>query len=137
MLVSSVSISNCNRLPFSHVVTEMTGAVAAVVLVNSDASIRTIKGKNRPVISEEDRVFLIASLEVVDAVFIFSDEDVTGILRSTTPDIYVKGGDYTLDTINQDERVLMDELGINIEFLPLIEGYSTSYLIEKIQSLDE
>jgi D-glycero-beta-D-manno-heptose 1-phosphate adenylyltransferase len=110
---------------------------ALLVAVNSDSSIHEIKGPDRPVIPEADRAFLIASLEVVDAVFVFSDPDVREILSMTTPDIYVKGGDYTLDTINQDERILMDELDIEIAFLPIIEGYSTSYLIEKIQSLNE
>src|ERR1041385_5279609 len=75
---------------------------ALLVGINSDASVRGLKGPDRPVNLESDRAAVLAALESVDAVCIFADKTATRFLEAAQPDIYIKGGDYTLDTINQD-----------------------------------
>ena len=113
---------------------------ALLVALNTDASIRALKGPTRPVLPETDRSFLLASLECVDAVVLFgttASTDARPLLKRLVPDVYVKGGDYTIDTINQDERVLLDELGSRIEILRLVAGMSTSELVDRLLLLRE
>jgi bifunctional ADP-heptose synthase (sugar kinase/adenylyltransferase) len=83
----------------------------------------------------EDRAAVLAALQSVDAVHIFPELDARAFLKSIEPDVYVKGGDYTLETINQDERRLLEELGVKIVLLPAVPGKSTSALLEKIHRL--
>ncbi|MCJ8331393.1 MAG: adenylyltransferase/cytidyltransferase family protein [Lentisphaeria bacterium] len=104
-----------------------------LVAVNGDQSLENVKGSGRPIIDEAGRTFLIASLTPVSAVVVFNTDDCVEILRQICPDIYVKGGDYTIETINQDERKVIDELGIKIEFLAFVTNYSTSSIINKIK----
>jgi rfaE bifunctional protein nucleotidyltransferase chain/domain len=107
---------------------------ALLVGVTSDAGVRALKkGPGRPLNSEQDRAAVLAALESVNAVCIFHELDARAFLQTVRPDIYVKGGDYTLDTINQDERRLLEELGIKIVILPAVPGKSTSALIQKMQ----
>src|SRR5271154_3538235 len=77
---------------------------ALLVGVNGDAATRELKGAGRPVNSENDRAAVLAALASVDGVCIFCDRTATKFLSLAQPDIYVKGGDYTLETLNQDER---------------------------------
>ncbi len=107
---------------------------ALLVGVTSDAGVRALKGPGRPLNNELDRAGLLAALESVDAVFIFPQTDARAFLQAVRPDIYAKGGDYTLDTINQDERRLLEQLGVKIVILPAVPGKSTTALVEKIQS---
>ena len=81
---------------------------ALLVGVTSDAGVRALKGPGRPVNNERDRAGVLAGLESVDAVIVFSEPDARAFLQAARPDIYAKGGDYTLDTINQDERRLLE-----------------------------
>jgi rfaE bifunctional protein nucleotidyltransferase chain/domain len=107
---------------------------ALLVGVTSDAGVRSLKGPSRPLNSENDRAGVLAALASVDAVCVFSELDARVFLQAVHPDIYVKGGDYTIDTINQDERRLLDQLGIKIVILPAVPGKSTSALMEKMRS---
>jgi D-beta-D-heptose 7-phosphate kinase/D-beta-D-heptose 1-phosphate adenosyltransferase len=105
-----------------------------VVGLNSDASVRENKGPHRPVIQEDDRCRVLAALECVDYVTVFSDKTTVPILEALRPDVYVKGGDYALDTINQEERRCVEGYGGAIELVPGVAGRSTTTLIERIIS---
>ncbi|NOZ55654.1 MAG: D-glycero-beta-D-manno-heptose 1-phosphate adenylyltransferase [Calditrichaeota bacterium] len=103
-----------------------------VVGLNSDASVRATKGPTRPIVQEAQRAKLLASLSCVDYVVIFDEESPKQLIAELQPDVYVKGGDYTLDTINQEERRIVEGYGGEIALLPGAEGMSTTNLIEKI-----
>lgn len=103
--------------------------------VNGDAGVRELKGPTRPVNSEFDRAAVLAALESVGAVCIFSEKTATRFLTAARPDIYVKGGDYTLDTLNQDERHAVESAGGKIVLVPFVPGKSTTSLLEKISRL--
>jgi rfaE bifunctional protein nucleotidyltransferase chain/domain len=105
---------------------------ALLVGVNSDAAVRELKGPGRPMNTEADRALVVAALQSVDAVFIFRERDAVPFLRMVQPDIYVKGGDYTIDTINQDERRLVEGMGGRIVLLGHVPGKSTTALLQKI-----
>jgi len=107
---------------------------ALLVGVTSDAGVRSLKGPGRPLNTEYDRAAVLAALASVDAVRVFPDLDARAFLEAVRPDIYVKGGDYTIDTINQDERRLLEKLGVKIVILPAVPGKSTSALVQKMQS---
>jgi rfaE bifunctional protein nucleotidyltransferase chain/domain len=103
-----------------------------LVAVNSDASVQGLKGPNRPVNNEQDRAAVLAALASVDAVCIFYEADATRLLTEMKPDVYAKGGDYTIDTINQDERRLVESLGGKVVVLGGVPGKSTTGLLEKL-----
>jgi D-glycero-beta-D-manno-heptose 1-phosphate adenylyltransferase len=107
---------------------------ALLVGVNSDAAVRGLKGPGRPVNSESDRALVIAALQSVDGVFIFHERDAVEFLKTVGPDIYVKGGDYTIDTINQDERRFIEQVGGKIVLLAHVPGKSTTSLLQKIST---
>lgn len=106
-----------------------------LVGLNGDESIRQLKGEGRPVNSESDRALLLAALECVDAVCIFPEKRATRFLGEAQPDIYVKGGDYTLETLDPDERDTIQSARGRIVFIPFVTDRSTSNLINKIRSL--
>jgi rfaE bifunctional protein nucleotidyltransferase chain/domain len=108
---------------------------ALLVGVNGDAAVQELKGRGRPVNSEGDRAAILASLESITAVCIFSDKTATAFLKAAQPDIYVKGGDYTPDTLNQDERRAVEGAGGKIRIIPFVPGKSTTALLEKISRL--
>ena len=108
---------------------------ALLIGVNGDDSVRQLKGDGRPVNSEADRAAVIAALQSVDAACIFAEKTATRFLAAAQPDIYVKGGDYTLETVNQDERRAVEQGGGCIVILPLVPGKSTTALLEKISRL--
>jgi len=108
---------------------------ALLVGVNADASVRAIKGQHRPLNSEEDRAFVLAALACVDGVCIFREPTALRFLEIVQPDVYAKGGDYTIDTINQDERRLVERLGGKVAVLAGVPGRSTTALLEKIARL--
>jgi rfaE bifunctional protein nucleotidyltransferase chain/domain len=108
---------------------------ALLVGVNSDHATRQLKGAGRPVNSEADRSAILAALESVTSVCIFKDKTATKFLAAAQPDIYVKGGDYTLDTLNQDERRAVESAGGKIVIIPFVPGKSTTALLEKISRL--
>ena len=108
---------------------------ALLIGVNSDAAVRGLKGAGRPVNSETDRESVLAALQSVDGVCIFADTTATKFLAAAQPDIYVKGGDYTLETLNQDERRAVESAGGKIILVPFVPGKSTTSLLEKISRL--
>jgi len=108
---------------------------ALLVGVNGDDATRQLKGAGRPVNSEADRAAVLAALASVDGVCIFSEATATKFLQRVQPDIYVKGGDYTLDTLNQDERRAVESADGRIKIVPFVPGKSTTALLEKISRL--
>ena len=106
-----------------------------LVGVNSDASVRAIKGPGRPIHPERDRAGLVAALASVDAVTIFSQPTALEFLRIVRPDIYVKGGDYTIDTINQEERRLVEALGGRVVVLGGVPGKSTTEILRRLRAI--
>ena len=103
--------------------------------VNGDEAVRGLKGPGRPVNCEADRAVVLAALECVGAVCIFPEVRAIEFLRVAQPDVYVKGGDYTLETLNQEERKVVEAAGGRIVFIPFVPGKSTTGLIEKITRL--
>ena len=108
---------------------------ALLVGLNSDAAVRALKGAERPLNSEADRAAVLAALESVDAVCVFREKAATRFLEAARSDIYVKGGDYTLETLNQEERRAVERAGGKIVLLPLVPGKSTTSLLQKISRL--
>lgn len=106
-----------------------------LVGLNGDAAVGELKGPGRPVNEETDRALLLAALASVDAVSIFAERTATRFLAAAQPDIYVKGGDYTLDTLNQAERQAVEQSGGRIVLVPFVPGKSTTGLLEKISRL--
>ncbi|HEY3856566.1 MAG TPA: adenylyltransferase/cytidyltransferase family protein [Verrucomicrobiae bacterium] len=109
---------------------------ALLIGVTSDAGVQALKGPGRPLNSQFDRAGVLAALESVDAVYIFAEVDARSFLEAVKPDVYAKGGDYTLDTINQDERRMLEKMGVQIVLLGAVPGKSTTALIGKINKTD-
>ena len=103
-----------------------------VVGLNSDASVKKNKGPERPVVGERDRAQVLSALECVDYIVIFDEKTPMPLLEALQPDVYAKGGDYTIDTIVQEERRLVEAYGGAIAIIPGREGQSTTYIINKI-----
>jgi len=101
-----------------------------VVAVNSDASVRTIKGKKRPINNEADRMETLAALESVDFVTLFAEPDPHRVISELQPDVLVKGGDWRVDQIIG--RDVVEARGGTVMTVPYLEGASTSSIIEKI-----
>src|SRR5665213_561065 len=103
-----------------------------IVGVNSDASVKKLKGETRPVNPENSRALILASLIMVDGVIIFEEETPAELIKIIEPDVLVKGGDYTIETIVGANEVLAN--GGRVEVITLKEGFSTTGIIEKINS---
>ena len=106
-----------------------------VVGVNSDKSVRSIKGEMRPIVQDEDRAELLSALDCVDHVVIFNESDPTETIALLKPDVHTKGAEYSAGDRPMPERDVVLNYGGSIEYLPLASGYSTSNLIERILSL--
>ena len=104
-----------------------------VIGVNTDDSVKRLKGAARPVISENERCLLLASFQFVDAVCLFDEDTPLELIKSIIPDVLVKGKDYTIDQIVGADFVLQH--GGKVETIELVEGFSTSSLIEKIKRI--
>ena len=108
---------------------------ALVVGVNTDASTRRLaKAPGRPVNPEEDRAFVVAALECVDAVCLFDEDTPAGLIDALLPDVLVKGGDYTLDRVVGRESV--EAAGGRVALIDFVDGYSTTEIIRRIRELD-
>ncbi len=103
-----------------------------IVGVNTDESVRQLKGEGRPVVPEQERAELVAGLECVDYVVLFGEPTAEALLRLIQPDYYVKGGDYTERNLPEAELVV--EQGGFVVILPYEEGYSTSTLLQRIRA---
>jgi D-glycero-beta-D-manno-heptose 1-phosphate adenylyltransferase len=108
---------------------------ALLIGVNGDDAVRQLKGANRPVNLEGDRAGVLAALESVDGVCVFAERTATRFLQAAQPDVYVKGGDYTLETLNQEERRAVEQGGGKIVIVPVVPGRSTTALLQKISRL--
>lgn len=106
---------------------------ALVVAVNGDASVRALKGPSRPIHPEEDRAEVLAALGCVDFVVLFDTERVTELVRAIRPHLYAKGGDYTAESLNPEERAALDAVGAEIRILPLVPGRSTTATLERMK----
>jgi D-beta-D-heptose 7-phosphate kinase/D-beta-D-heptose 1-phosphate adenosyltransferase len=104
-----------------------------VVGLNSDASVKRLKGPERPVNDEEFRLWMMASLELVDAVTVFDEPTPKELVTVLQPDVIVKGGDYTPDQVVGASEVLAR--GGEVKIIPIVQGYSTTSLIETIRKL--
>ena len=104
-----------------------------VVGINSDASTRRLKGPTRPINREADRLALVSALDPVDYAVLFEDDTPEAAIRAVRPDVHVKGGDYTPQSL--PERAVCEEVGARIEILSLVEGRSTTGVIDRIVSL--
>lgn len=101
-----------------------------VIGLNSDSSVRRLKGNSRPINNEMDRAELLSELGFVDYVVIFDEDTPEKLLDEIKPNIYTKGADYTLDTLKEAKTVLKN--GGRVEFIKLVEGKSTTNVIKKI-----
>jgi len=104
---------------------------ALVVAINSDASVRELKGEARPLVSQNDRAEVLAALSSVDYVTVFDDISPRSLIAKLLPDVLVKGGDYTLDQIHGREEV--EAAGGRVISLPFVDGSSTSQIIERMK----
>ena len=107
------------------------GDLLAVGL-NGDRSVRELKGQGRPITAESDRAEVLAALQCVDLVTIFPQTRATQFIAAIKPAIYVKGGDYSSETLDKEERAVLKEIGAEIRIIPFEAGYSTSRLLEQI-----
>ncbi len=102
-----------------------------VVGINSDRSVKALKGAHRPIISQNDRCALLSALEPIDFVTVFEDHTAANLLELIQPNIYVKGGDYSLEDL--PEKPVLEKLGVKVIFAPLVQGISTTEIIRKIR----
>jgi len=105
---------------------------ALVVGVNTDSSVRRLKGPDRPLVQQDDRARILAALECVDAVVLFDEDTPRELIAALLPDILVKGGDYAPDEIVGREAV--EGAGGRVEVIPFVEGYSTTDLMKRVRS---
>ena len=102
-----------------------------IVGLNSDISVKKIKGDSRPINNENDRAEILAELECVDFVVIFDEESPSKLIDELKPDIYTKGADYSLETLPERDIVLKNN--IEVKFIKFVEGKSTTNIIKTIQ----
>jgi len=102
-----------------------------IIGLNSDTSIQKLKGKNRPIIEEQSRAILLASLEFVDAVVIFSEDTPLKLISALLPDVLAKGGDYEIETIVGHE--IVQQNGGKVKLVPFVDGFSSTTIIDKIK----
>lgn len=107
---------------------------ALLVGLNGDASVRALKGAGRPIYGAADRALVLGALACVDAVCEFPEMRAVRFLEIACPDQYVKGGDYTLETLDKEEREAVERCGGRVVILPFLPGKSTTATIEKIVS---
>ena len=102
-----------------------------IIGLNSDSSIQKLKGENRPIIDENSRAILLASLQFIDAIILFSEDTPQKIIETIVPDILAKGGDYKVEEIAGHE-VVLENRG-EVILVPFIDGFSTTNIVEKIK----
>jgi bifunctional protein hldE len=104
----------------------------SIVLLNSDKSVRSIKGPTRPINSENDRAEILSALSCVDYVVLFDEDSPRNLLDEIKPDVYTKGADYTLETL--PEADIMKKNNTRVEFITFVEGKSTTSTINKMKN---
>ena len=113
---------------------EKTKSFADVLIValNSDKSVKSIKGDSRPINNENDRAEVLSGLKSVDYVVLFDEDSPIELLLEIKPDVYTKGADYTVETLPEAKPIM--EAGGRIEFISFVEGKSTTSIIEKMRN---
>ena len=104
----------------------------SIVMLNSDKSVKSLKGENRPINNENDRAELLSSLRCVDYVLLFDEKSPAKLLEDIKPDFYTKGADYTLETLPERDVVIKNN--IKVEFIDFVDGKSTTNIINKINT---
>ena len=107
-----------------------TYADKLIVMLNSDISVKAIKGESRPINCEADRAEILSALSCVDYVVLFDEKSPARLLEDIKPDVYTKGADYTLETLPERDVVLKNS--IKVEFIEFVDGKSTTNVIKKI-----
>lgn len=102
----------------------------SIVLLNSDKSVKAIKGENRPINTELNRAEILCALSCVDFVVLFDENSPADLIDEIKPDVYTKGADYTMETL--PEADIMRKNNIKVEFITFVEGQSTTNIINKI-----
>lgn len=108
-----------------------------IVGVNGDQSVKRLKGPARPLVPELDRMRIVAALRCVDAVCLVTQTRMDQFIRAVRPTVWVKGGDYTVESLDSDEVAAAREVGATIRILPLLPGRSTSALCSVINHVDK
>ena len=103
-----------------------------IVGLNSDISIKKIKGKDRPIIDEKSRAFLLASISFIDAVVLFNEDTPLNLISSIKPDVLVKGGDYNISEI-VGQNIVKKNDG-EVVLIPFVDGFSSTGIIDKIKN---
>ncbi len=104
----------------------------SIVMLNSDSSVKMLKGESRPINNENDRAEILTALQCVDYVVLFEEKSPAKLLEEIKPDIYTKGADYTIETLPERDIVLRNN--IRVEFIKFVEGKSTTNIINKINN---
>ena len=102
-----------------------------IIGLNSDQSIQKLKGKDRPIIDEQSRAFLLAALSFVDAIVLFSEDTPLKLISTLLPDVLAKGGDYKIKTIVGHE--IVQQNGGKVKLVPFVDGFSSTTIIDKIK----
>ena len=102
------------------------------VALNSDRSVRALKGPLRPVMDEKSRAYTLSQLRSVDGVVIFRGKRLAREIAALRPDVYCKAGDYTLATLDPSERAALEAAGTRVVFMPFLKGFSTTRLIQRL-----
>lgn len=103
----------------------------SIILLNSDKSVKSIKGPSRPINNENDRAEILCALSCVDYVVLFDEDSPRNLLDEIKPDVYTKGADYTMDTL--PEADIMRKNNTRVEFIKFVDGKSTTSTIEKMK----
>ena len=103
-----------------------------IVLLNSDKSVKSIKGPSRPINNENDRAEILSALRCVDYVVLFDEDSPKNLLDEMKPDVYTKGADYTMETL--PEADIMKKNGTRVEFIEFVDGKSTTNIINKMKN---
>ena len=133
--LGGLAAASClRRSGFDVTVFEQAAALGDVLLIgcNGDESVRQLKGPSRPLNSEADRALVLAALESVGAVAVFPEKRADNFLRLAKPDVYVKGGDYTPETLDSGERAAVESDGGEVVIIPFVPGKSTTSIIERM-----
>jgi len=106
---------------------------ALLILLNSDKSVRKLKGESRPINDQYSRAFVLSSLYFVDAVTIFDSSDCSELIKLMQPDFYAKGADYDLSTLNKNEKNALDKVNAKIKFIEFTNGFSTTSTLNSLK----
>ena len=109
---------------------------ALCVAINSDDSVRALKGPQRPVNGLEDRAEVVGALRVVDLIVVYHERRAAAAIEAIAPHIYVKGGDYTADSLDTEERAALEAAGAEIRILELVPGRSTTDTLKRLRTLE-